>query len=108
MRMMKVWLHPDFIFKRTKMGEEQKQALHIVHGLIDNVICRKKKEHMAIERGVIDKNELKVSLLDQLINHAMKNKSMDDFELRYEIYTVYIAVNKIIYLIILIVNLMLK
>ncbi|KAF7998237.1 hypothetical protein HCN44_009635 [Aphidius gifuensis] len=91
MRMMKVWLHPDFIFKRTKMGEEQEQALNIVHGLIDNVICRKKKEYMAIERGVIDRNELKVSLLDQLIDHAMKNKSMDDLELRYEIYTVYIA-----------------
>lgn len=87
-----MWLHPDFIFNRTKMGEEQKTGLNIIHGIIDNIIVRKKKEYLAVERGAVDANELKVSLLDQLVEHSMKNKSMDDLELRFEIYTIYIAV----------------
>ncbi|XP_015117288.1 cytochrome P450 4c3 isoform X2 [Diachasma alloeum] len=35
LRMFKVWLHPNFIFENTKIGEEQKAGLKIVHGVVD-------------------------------------------------------------------------
>ncbi|XP_011315413.1 cytochrome P450 4C1 isoform X2 [Fopius arisanus] len=91
LRMFKIWLHPDFIFERTEMGEEQRTGLKIIHGIVDQAIARKKREHVALARGAITEERPRVMLLEQMIDHMMKNQSMDDLELRYQIYTVYIA-----------------
>ncbi|XP_015117287.1 cytochrome P450 4C1 isoform X1 [Diachasma alloeum] len=91
LRMFKVWLHPNFIFENTKIGEEQKAGLKIVHGVVDQTISRKKREHSALARGAIKADRPRVMLLEQLIDHSMKNNVMNDLDLRYQIYTVYIA-----------------
>ncbi|XP_063983081.1 cytochrome P450 4C1-like [Diachasmimorpha longicaudata] len=91
LRMFKIWLHPDFIFETTKMGKEQKAGLKIIHNVVDQTIWRKKKEHFALTRGAIKSDRPRVMLLEQMIDHAVKNNSMDDLELRYQIYTIYIA-----------------
>lgn len=37
-RMFKVWLHPDIIFYRTKLGKEMMGSVEYVHSLTDDVI----------------------------------------------------------------------
>lgn len=37
LRMMKVWLHPDWIFSLTDQAKRQKEGQNVIHGFIESV-----------------------------------------------------------------------
>lgn len=90
-RIMKLWLHPDWIFARTKYSEQQTTAMKVIHGFTESLIAQKKKEHQASEKGSFVEGKPRVILLEQLLAHIDKTNVMDDVELRDEIYTIFIA-----------------
>lgn len=56
-------------------------------------VARKKKEHFALERGAITSDRPRLMLLEQIIDHSVKNNFMSDDEIRDEIYTLFTAVS---------------
>ncbi|XP_001602395.3 cytochrome P450 4C1 isoform X1 [Nasonia vitripennis] len=90
-RMIKVWLHADWIFSWTDLGKKQKEGQHVIHSFIETAVARKKKEHYAIERDAIAPDRPRLMLLEQLIDHNAKTNLMNDTELRDETYTIFTA-----------------
>ncbi|XP_014212912.1 cytochrome P450 4C1-like [Copidosoma floridanum] len=92
LRMMKIWLHPDWLFSLTELGRRQRKGQSVIHGCIESAVARKKEEHCAVERGVIVSDRPRLMLLEQLIDHAMRTNFMnDDDYLRDETYTLFTA-----------------
>ncbi|XP_012281710.1 cytochrome P450 4C1 [Orussus abietinus] len=90
-RIMKVWLHCDWIFDLTDLGNQQKTGRSVIYRFVESVVTRKKKEHSALKRGVIRANRPRLMVLEQLIDQLETTKSMDDQELKEEIYTLFTA-----------------
>jgi hypothetical protein len=44
-RSFRPYLHPDFLFKMSAIGKQQKRSLDILHSMTKRVIESKKKEH---------------------------------------------------------------
>ncbi|XP_012269784.2 cytochrome P450 4C1-like [Athalia rosae] len=90
-RMMKLWLHPNWIYARTNYSEQQSTAMEVIHGFIESLIARKRKEHHAVQRGSVIPDRPRVMLLEQLIAHVEQTNLMDDIRLRDEVYTLFTA-----------------
>ncbi|XP_058808693.1 cytochrome P450 4C1-like [Phymastichus coffea] len=91
LRMMKVWLHPDWIFYRTALAKRQHEGQKVIHGFIESAVARKKKEHYALERGAIASDRPRLMLLEQIIDYALKNDFLTDDQIRDHIYTLFTA-----------------
>ncbi|KAJ8672746.1 hypothetical protein QAD02_004006 [Eretmocerus hayati] len=91
LRMMKIWLHPDNIFRWTDLGRKMKEGQRVIHSFIESAVTRKKKEYYALERGAISTDRPRLMLLEQLIDQNMKMNLMNDEELRDQIYTLFTA-----------------
>ncbi|XP_046734966.1 uncharacterized protein LOC124404677 [Diprion similis] len=90
-RMIKLWLHPDWIYGWTDDSEQTVTATHIVHSFTESLIVRKQKEYHALKRGSVLASRPRLMVLEQLIAHVEKTNFMDDRKLRDEIFTLYTA-----------------
>ncbi|XP_048505977.1 cytochrome P450 4C1-like [Athalia rosae] len=90
-RIMRLWLHPDWIYARTNYGKEQSKAKKVIHGFTENHIARKRKEHHAVQRGFVIPDRPRLMLLEQLIAHVEQTNLMNDVQLRDEVYTLFTA-----------------
>ncbi|XP_012269785.2 cytochrome P450 4C1-like [Athalia rosae] len=90
-RMLKLWLHPEWIFARTKYSEEQNSAMEVIQEFTENLLDRKRKEHHAVERGSVITDRPRLMLLEQLIAHVEQTNLMNDVQLRDEVYTLFTA-----------------
>ncbi|XP_015609095.1 cytochrome P450 4C1 isoform X2 [Cephus cinctus] len=90
-RIMKVWLHPEWIYSWTEYRAQEKIGQNVIQGFTESAIERKKKEHYALERGALISNRPRTMILEQLITYVENTHVMNDEELRDEIYTVFTA-----------------
>ncbi|XP_014204067.1 cytochrome P450 4C1-like [Copidosoma floridanum] len=102
-RIFNIWLHPDFIFKRTRLWQEQRNCIKHVHGLTNDVI-RKKKNSLFVGNGKAngtsqEDNETtpptvtRKAFLDLLMELSHEGTKFTDDELREEVDTMMIAGN---------------
>uniref|UniRef100_A0A182N1K2 Cytochrome P450 n=1 Tax=Anopheles dirus TaxID=7168 RepID=A0A182N1K2_9DIPT len=54
-RLQKIWLHPDFVFKRTKEFQKHQECLKVLHTFSDRVV-RERKEELRKRREQTDQN----------------------------------------------------
>uniref|UniRef100_A0A182Q0H2 Cytochrome P450 n=1 Tax=Anopheles farauti TaxID=69004 RepID=A0A182Q0H2_9DIPT len=54
-RLQKIWLHPDFIFKRTKEFDKHQECLKVLHTFSDRVV-RERKEELRKRKEQLDQN----------------------------------------------------
>lgn len=93
-RMAKIWLHPEFIFKLTKLSRDMNEAIQYLHSVTNDVI-RKKKELKAVGLSAnedTNKTHWK-PFLDLLMELSDDGKKFTDEELREEVDTMMIAGN---------------
>ncbi|XP_023317970.1 cytochrome P450 4C1-like isoform X2 [Trichogramma pretiosum] len=84
-RMMKVWLHPDWIFRWTDTAKRLEQGKKVIHTFIESAIAQKWKEHKSVDKPS------RSILLEQLIDHVARTDLMTDEQLRDETYTMFTA-----------------
>ncbi|XP_014204433.1 cytochrome P450 4C1-like [Copidosoma floridanum] len=82
-RMLKAWLHPDWIFRMTARHRRQQRAKSVINDFTERCIESRRQE---TRDGVIG-----VSILHKLLAANEDARELNDEELRDEIYTVYIA-----------------
>ncbi|EAU77317.2 AGAP000192-PA [Anopheles gambiae str. PEST] len=54
-RLQKIWLHPDFVFKRTKEFQKHQECLKVLHNFSDRVV-RERKEELRKRKEQLDQN----------------------------------------------------
>ncbi|CAL1276481.1 unnamed protein product [Larinioides sclopetarius] len=89
LRMSKIWLWPDFIFKFTKLGREMNDGLRMLHNFTRNIIQEKKKRFL---RGEKDQNDGKrKALLDMLLQRHIEADELDEEDIGEEVDTFALA-----------------
>ncbi|XP_046735162.1 cytochrome P450 4C1-like isoform X3 [Diprion similis] len=94
-RVFKVWLQPDAIFHRTRLGREQNKYLNVLHGFTNNVIQRKKEVLMSKNDHKYDTDDSlpprRKAYLDLLMDLTDNQMKFTDQELREEVDTMIVA-----------------
>lgn len=103
-RAIRPWLHPDFIFKRTEYGRQNKKALGVIHGYTKKVI-RDRKEALQKRRqakgtgslptevtgetgdGLYFGTKKRLAFLDLLLEGNEKHNLLTDDDVREEVDT---------------------
>ncbi|XP_015115137.1 cytochrome P450 4V2 isoform X2 [Diachasma alloeum] len=86
-RMMRPWLAPNILFRLTQRGREYFKIVKEAHNYLDNMIADKQQHY----KSRSPEETARLSLLDFLIDHKMKNKDWTNEELRYEMITIFVA-----------------
>ncbi|XP_047003514.1 cytochrome P450 4C1-like [Schistocerca americana] len=92
-RMIKPWLHSDFIFKRTSTGQEYYDQLNILHGFTKKVISERKSARKAngAQPKTPQEDDLgrkrRVAFLDMLLDASENGQKLNDKELQEEVDT---------------------
>ncbi|XP_012281037.1 cytochrome P450 4C1 [Orussus abietinus] len=98
-RMFKIWLHPDIIFKFTRLAKEQRQCIKYLHNVTNNVIQKKKAALSGTEDSQDNNKEntqdglRRKIFLDMLMELSHEGTKFTDEELREEVDTMMIAGN---------------
>lgn len=79
-RITKLSLRSSFIFKRTKLYQEEKHALHVIHSFVDNVIVTRRQE--LIDQSTNDRKNR--ALLDILLQTKIDGNLLSDKDIRDE------------------------
>nr|XP_046471306.1 cytochrome P450 4C1-like [Neodiprion pinetum] len=90
------WIHPDFIFYRTKLGKDQQKYIKFMHDFTEKLISTKKKQ--LLERGNRESNEdaeddryntatRREAFLDHIIKLSEHTKILTDEEIRDQVHT---------------------
>ncbi|KDR12229.1 Cytochrome P450 4C1 [Zootermopsis nevadensis] len=94
-RMLRPWLHPDFIFKFTTLGKRTDQCLRVLHGFTNRVIQERKASLQDSTRGQtfapsgedISIAKKRKAFLDLLLEASVDGVKLTDEELREEVDT---------------------
>ncbi|CAG2064808.1 unnamed protein product, partial [Timema podura] len=94
--MIRPWLHPDFIFLRTKRGKHFSQCLSVLHNFTDKIIQSRKvqlsdRTNMT-QQDPHDESEIlgqkrRQAFLDLLLQASINGQHLTDIELRNEVDT---------------------
>ncbi|GBL85466.1 Cytochrome P450 4V2 [Araneus ventricosus] len=84
-RIYNFWMWPDFIFRRTKTGQEFFYHLKILHDFTRSMIQEKKAQYLR-NGGVSEKRKRK-ALMDMLLERHMKFQDMTEDDIREEVDT---------------------
>lgn len=100
-RFFKFWLRPDFIFHRTKLGEEQRKRAEYLHGFTEQIVRMNKKKHFLERKSLssaaededhaYDSTPRREGLLELLMKPTNGNGFSTDEELRAEVDTILAA-----------------
>ncbi|GLH02315.1 Probable cytochrome P450 49a1, partial [Gryllus bimaculatus] len=87
-RMLRPWLHPDFIYSLTQNGKEYKKCLNILHSFTNKVINERKlsfmkKQCVEEESDVLGKKRRR-AFLDLLLEASEEGGKLTDEEIREE------------------------
>ncbi|XP_067002018.2 cytochrome P450 4C1 isoform X2 [Anabrus simplex] len=94
-RILKPWLHSDFIFNISPLGRKYKKDLRILHGFTNKIIQERKearRKHPASDKtessddSVFGKKK-RMAFLDLLLESSEKGNLLTDEELREEVDT---------------------
>ncbi|XP_024877802.1 cytochrome P450 4C1-like [Temnothorax curvispinosus] len=75
-RLVRMWLHNDWIFSLTSKGKEQENILRMLHGFTNHIITERKRYHERNNGQLLRRNG-KLSLLDHLIAENRKGRLTD-------------------------------
>nr|CAD7431983.1 unnamed protein product [Timema monikensis] len=101
-RAISPWLHPNFIFQRTKMGRRYKECIGQLHGFTNKVIQEKKSllagatrttNKSSDEDSSIGKKKRR-AFLDLLLEVSLQEGGLSDEEIREEVDTFMFEVNR--------------
>nr|UZE89834.1 cytochrome P450 CYP4XH1 [Chrysoperla zastrowi sillemi] len=97
-RMLKVWLHPDFIFKRTKLYRELQFHIQYLHNFTDSIIKQKRAEFKEIQESnrfspTDQTNDEPIFKRKAFIQLLMETSDFTDEEIRNEVDTMTVAGN---------------
>ncbi|XP_011310560.1 cytochrome P450 4C1 [Fopius arisanus] len=87
-RMMRPWLHPDFIFRLTRSGRKFYKITKEAHAFVDYFIAEKIKNYDPMHEEELHTYK---PVIDTLIDHMMVSKDLTPEELRYEFVTLFVA-----------------
>ncbi|XP_046737923.1 uncharacterized protein LOC124406532 [Diprion similis] len=100
-RIFSPWLHPDFIFNRSKLGKTQRQSIEFLHDFANNVITEKRKTRLherTSRTGLVndeyddcDTTARREAFLDHLMKLSDSNGKLTDQAIREEVDTFIIA-----------------
>ncbi|XP_057334129.1 cytochrome P450 4V2-like [Microplitis mediator] len=90
-RVLKVWLYPEFIFHLTKTGKIWINSIETGSRIVNKIITDKIKIYEAIERGEKNVEGCKPSILDSVVENAVKTKSMTVDEIRYDLVSLFLG-----------------
>ncbi|XP_044740476.1 cytochrome P450 4C1-like [Chrysoperla carnea] len=92
-RLFKPWLHPEFIFKLTSIGKEERKSAKYLQDFIRNVIKSKKMElSLASDDSEYASNSKRRSTLDFLLRKLNENPNVMSEELLVDnISTIFLA-----------------
>ncbi|XP_044733637.1 cytochrome P450 4C1-like [Chrysoperla carnea] len=109
LRMSKVWLQPNIIFKFTKLAREQEENVKYLHSITNTVIQRKIEDYKQRKQNELNNNKIEVpdysdndtssgyskrkAFLDYLIELAEDGHKFSETSLREEVDTMMIAGN---------------
>lgn len=94
-RLISPWLHPEAIYKLTKVGKKFEKDLRILHQFTSNVIedRSRARSKTAVKTEVIDDDvdgvgkKKRVAFLDLLLNASENGDSLTTDDLRQEVDT---------------------
>ncbi|XP_049826904.1 cytochrome P450 4C1-like [Schistocerca gregaria] len=94
-RIVRPWLHPDFIYKRTKYGKIYYESLNVLHGFTEKVIRERKASRLNNNKDLNPKDDeeevfgkkKRVAFLDLLLEASDGGKNLTDLEIREEVDT---------------------
>ncbi|XP_034940513.1 cytochrome P450 4C1-like [Chelonus insularis] len=84
-RILKIWLQPDIIFYKTKLGKLQNKCIEFLHKQTHDILLKKKKSNLS---DTLKDNPTKWKpFLDLMMELSDKNKKLTDQELCEEVDT---------------------
>ncbi|XP_062545704.1 cytochrome P450 4c3-like [Armigeres subalbatus] len=92
-RLQKIWLHPDFIYKRTEYFKRQVECLKILHEFSDSVIKKRRLQRAAsmANKQVDNTSEVgqkrQLAFLDLLLEATQDGQPLSDRDIRDEVDT---------------------
>uniref|UniRef100_A0AAG5D9T8 Cytochrome P450 n=1 Tax=Anopheles atroparvus TaxID=41427 RepID=A0AAG5D9T8_ANOAO len=94
-RLVRPWLHPDWLFKRSSLGRKQRTLLEVLHGYTRKVIQERKtvllEGSSAEESNHLTENEYggkkRLAFLDLLLQSATASGLLSDEDVREEVDT---------------------
>ncbi|KDR12227.1 cytochrome P450 4C1-like isoform X2 [Zootermopsis nevadensis] len=95
-RMIRPWLHPDFLFRLSSAGKKYNERLTLLHSFTNKVIKEKKslyatKSQRTEDKGVSEDDEIgrkeRVAFLDMLLDVSEGGRKLTDEEIREEVDT---------------------
>ncbi|XP_001658816.2 cytochrome P450 4c3 [Aedes aegypti] len=93
-RLQKIWLHPDFIYKRTNFYKRQSECLKILHGFSENVIKQRRLQRDASLANKHDEDpsieigrKRQLAFLDLLLEATQDGQPLSDRDIRDEVDT---------------------
>ncbi|XP_053682550.1 cytochrome P450 4c3-like [Sabethes cyaneus] len=91
-RLQNIWLHPDFIFKRTEKYTRQMECLRILHGFSEKVIRQRRLLHQQnLQSSLAEKSEIgqkrQLAFLDLLLETKQDGVPLSDQDIREEVDT---------------------
>lgn len=89
-RMLKVWLHPDILFRFSQCYKDTKYAQGIIREFAVRKLEMKKKE-FALRRANNEVDEDQLTTIEHLLLMNETGSYFNDEELRDEIYTIFTA-----------------
>ncbi|XP_055525078.1 cytochrome P450 4c3-like [Wyeomyia smithii] len=91
-RLQNIWLHPDFIFKRTEKYKRQMECLKVLHGFSEKVIKQRRQlHHENLQSSMTEKSEIdrkrQLAFLDLLLETKQDGVPLSDRDIREEVDT---------------------
>ncbi|XP_053673819.1 cytochrome P450 4C1-like [Anopheles nili] len=90
-RVVRPWLHPDFVWNRSRTGRQYREALEQVHGYASKVIRERRAELQHNRAGIVEPTEgrkRRLAFLDMLLEStAQSGVGLSDDDVREEVDT---------------------
>ncbi|XP_057334127.1 cytochrome P450 4C1-like [Microplitis mediator] len=96
-RILKIWLHPSFIFHMTKNGKVWRESDILLREYLNKIITDKQRIYEALEKGEENIERPKPSILDSVIETAVRTKSISVDEIRYDMIASFVGSNDTIH-----------
>lgn len=94
LRMFDFLLRIDSLFAFTELANKEREALKILHGFTDKIICERREEIIRRENTKIETSELdevglkrKMAFLDILLQSSIDGKALTNLDIREEVDT---------------------
>lgn len=95
-RLYKFWLHPDFVYRRTKYFQDERKSYENAYKMSRKVLTIKQEERGRTKKAVFDdeEHEKPQIFIDQILRLAEETNVFDEQSIRDELDTIILAGNE--------------